>query len=294
MRFKKVAVLKGGVSSEREVSLKSGSAVAEGLRAAGYETAEVDVRARVFDLPAGVEAVFVALHGEFGEDGGVQEFLSAKGVPYTGAGPESSRMAFDKILAKKRFVERGIPTPEFQTPETPAGISLPLPVVVKPARQGSSIGVKVAREQRDLAPAFAAAAEFKEGVLVETFIPGRELTSGIVGRQVLPAVEIVAQDGQYDYAAKYLTGKTGYLVPAPLSVAQAETCGRLARAVFDALECRAFGRVDMRMNPDGEIFVLELNTIPGFTQTSLLPKAARAAGIAFPDLCASIMEMADL
>ncbi len=293
-QFEHVAVLKGGPSSEREVSLRSGAAVAKGLRQAGYTVTEIDVTGRVIEIPAGIEAVFVALHGEFGEDGTVQAILRDRGIPYTGSNPESSRRAFDKQLSLRAFKAAGVPTPPGEILAAGQARSRPLPVVVKPLRQGSSYGVHRVFAEAEWAPALADALRYDGEVLVEQYIEGLELTVGIVGDQVLPVVEIRAPQGFYDYDAKYTyaQGQTEYLVPAPLASDRAAECRRLAGLAFQALGCAGMGRVDFRMNAAGELFALELNNIPGFTETSLLPKAARAAGIEFSELCDRIMRLA--
>lgn len=293
-RYRRVGVLAGGPSSEREISLKSGAAVAKGLRAAGYEAVDVDVRSRALELPGPVDAVFIALHGEFGEDGSVQTLLEERGIPYTGSGPESSRRSFDKRLSKKVFVDAGIPTAAYEILAAGGAPTLPLPLVLKPPCQGSTIGVHRVFDEAQWGPAFADALRYDREVLVETFIPGRELTVGVVGNEALPAVEIVAPDGWYDFAAKYRKGGSRHVCPAPLDNRTAARCRDIALATFAALDCRGLGRVDFRLSPDGGLFVLELNNIPGFTETSLLPEAAQAAGIGFPELCARIVEMARL
>lgn len=284
----------GGPSAEAEVSLRSGAAVADGLRRAGYEVVEIRLSGRALDLPAGTEAVFVALHGEFGEDGTVQQMLRDRGVPYTGSGPEASHLAFDKQASKEVFVREGIPTPGYEILAAGGARTRPLPVVVKPVRQGSSIGVGMVFEEAQWAPALREALAHDGAALVEDFIPGRELTVGIVGERVLPVLEIRAPGGFYDFRAKYTRGVTEYLVPAPLAAEQAERAQAIAGAVFRALGCRGMGRVDLRLDPAGGLFALEINTIPGFTETSLLPKAARAAGIDFPALCDAILRSASV
>ncbi len=282
----------GGFSSEREVSLRSGAAVAKGLRQSGYQAAGVDVRRREFDLPAGTDAVFVALHGEFGEDGEVQAWLEKRGVPYSGSGPAASRLAFDKARSKEVLVRRGVATPPFEVLRAGDRRTLPLPVVVKPVRQGSSFGVHRVAEEREWAAALADALTYNGAVLVEPFIAGKELTVGLVGEEVLPAIEIRAPDNNYDYHAKYTAGVTKYDIPAQLSGAETDLCRQLARATYQALGARGMGRVDLRLAPDGGMHVLELNTIPGFTETSLLPKAAAAAGYSFAALCDRIIRLA--
>jgi len=291
-KLRKVAVLKGGPSKEREVSLRSGAAVATGLREAGYDVIEIDVKDCTLDLPPGVEGVFIALHGEFGEDGQVQRLLRARGVPYTGSSPESSALAFDKKRTKAALVKKGIPTPEYEVLVRGDRRKLALPVVVKPARQGSSLGVYRVFSDGEWEAALTGALAYDNEVIVEKYIEGRELTVGIVGKDVLPVVEIVAPDGWYSFDAKYSGGRTRYLVPAPLSLDLARECSEVASRTFAALGSRGMGRVDVRLATDGKPYVLELNNIPGFTATSLLPKAAQAAGIGFAELCDKIMRLA--
>lgn len=293
-RFQKVAVLMGGTSSERNVSLRSGAAVARGLRVAGYTATEVDVVAEdSLPIPPDTEAVFVALHGTFGEDGGAQTLLRAMGLPYTGSGPESCRLAFDKTLTRAALARAGVPVPEGLTLQSDPGASpLPLPVVVKPAREGSSIGCRLVKRTDEWAAAFAAAAQHGGDVVVERFIAGRELTVGIVAGEALPVVEIIPPGEIFDYEAKYTAGVTRYAAPAPLPPATAAGLQACALRVFETLGAADFGRVDFRMDGDGRWYALELNSIPGFTETSLLPKAAAAAGFSFPELCDRILNLA--
>jgi D-alanine-D-alanine ligase len=291
-RFKKIAVLKGGPSAEREVSLASGAAVARALRSLDYEVVEVDVTGHDVRWPEGCEAAFIALHGTFGEDGELQALLEARGLPFTGSGSVSSRTSFDKVATKRILERQGIATPRYEVLTPGQARTLPLPVVVKPPRQGSSIGISKVFEESAWPAALDAALKLDTEALVETFIEGAELTVGVVGEQVLPIVEIRAPEGYYDYRAKYTKGLTEYLVPAPLDEATTRACQSLAWRTFTALECRGLGRVDIRLTPDGHPFVLELNSIPGFTETSLLPKAARAVGLEFPALCEKILNLA--
>ncbi len=290
--FRQVAVLMGGPSSEREVSLRSGRAVSEGLRQAGYEVVEVEVRGRSFDLPPQVEAVFIAMHGEFGEDGQVQDILARKKVPYVGSRPEASRIAFDKARSKQVLIQQSIPTPAFEILRPGQARTLPLPVVVKPLRQGSSFGCHKVAAEADWPEALADSMNFNGEVLVEAYIDGKELTVGIVDDEILPVIEIRAPDNNYDYRAKYTKGLTEYLVPAPIDAAATQLCRDLSARTYRALAGRGMGRVDLRMSPDGRMYVLELNTIPGFTETSLLPKAASVAGYAFSALCDRILRTA--
>ncbi len=292
-RFQRVAVLMGGPSAEREVSLTSGAAVAAALRGAGYEVSALDVRSETFELPARVEAVFIALHGGFGEDGRLQRRLDGAGLPYTGSGPEASALCMDKRRTRERLAAAGLPVaPGVALREAPAAPPLPLPVVVKPVREGSSVGChRVFRPGEWDAAVRDALAHGGEAVC-EAFIPGRELTVGVVGGRVLPAVEIRAPGGEYSYAAKYTGGLTEYLAPAPLEPAEAAGAARIGGEAFRVLGCRGMGRVDLRMDPRGRLFVLELNTIPGFTVTSLLPKAAACAGMDFAALCDCVLNLA--
>jgi len=291
-QFKKVAVLKGGPSSERNISLKSGAAVATGLRMAGYDVIEVDITGRSLVLPEPVDAAFIALHGEFGEDGQIQETLEAMNIPYTGSGPKASKLSFDKRLSKAVFIKAGIPTAPYEILGPKGHRTLPLPVVVKPPCQGSTIGIFKVSRPEEWESAFRESLRYDGEIIVETFIPGRELTVGIVGNTALPAVEILAPDGWYDFDAKYSKGQSRHLCPAPLDKAVADQARDIALRTFQALGCRGLGRVDFRLTESGELFVLELNNIPGFTETSLLPEAAQAAGISFPALCRQIIEMA--
>ncbi len=272
--------------------MRSGAAVAAGLRAAGYAVKEVPFKGRVIRLPSGIEAAFLALHGEFGEDGQVQTILRKKGVPYTGSGPEASEASFDKRRCKAILDAAGIPTPRWEVLRKGQARTLPLPVVTKPPCQGSSIGIGLAKTRAAFTKAMAESLKYDHNVLVEAFVPGHELTVGLVDGQVLPVIEIRPKGGFYGFQQKYTKGETEYVCPAKIPAGKARRCRELAKATHDALGCRGLGRVDFRMTPDGELFVLEMNTIPGFTETSLLPKAAARAGIGFSALCARIMETA--
>ena len=295
----------GGFSSEREVSLQSGRCVVDGLRAAGYQVSEIDVQSADFLVPAGVEAVFIALHGQFGEDGGAQKRLEELGVPYSGSGVESSRISFDKVLTRNVLIENGIPVPagdvlmrgkpsdKVDAIVEPLVERFGLPMVVKPPREGSSIGVHIVKSAADLPYALTDAFDFSDDVLIEKFIHGRELTVSVVGDQVLPVVEIRTGEEGYDFEAKYVSDATEYVIPAELEPSVAERAQALAKQTFDALGCRGLVRVDFRLSNEGELFVLEMNNLPGFTTHSLLPKAAQVAGIEFPQLCQQIIESAE-
>lgn len=287
--MKHIAVLMGGISAEREISLASGRAIASALAGHGYRVTPVDVTSESFAIPHGIDLAFIALHGTYGEDGQVQAYLQSNGVLFTGADEESSRRSFDKILSKRCFEAHGINSPRYEVLLRGQRRTLPLPVVVKPPRQGSSIGLTIVEREEDWDRAVDAATALDAEMLVETFIPGRELTVGIVGEEVLPVVEIRAPRGHYDYKAKYTKGLTEYVCPAPLEADITRQCQTLAWRTFTALGARGLGRVDIRLAEDGHPYVLELNTIPGFTETSLLPKAARANGVSFADLCDKIV-----
>ncbi len=290
MRPMRISVLKGGISAEREVSLRTGAAVAAAFRGLGHDVTEVLVEGEDFRLPVGCEAVFIALHGTFGEDGEVQRILEGRGVPYTGCGPESSARAFDKLASKRAFVAAGVPTPEFAVcgPETDRPPMAP-PVVVKPPRQGSSVGVTRVTDGARWREALGEALRFDDPVLVERMVFGRELTVGVLGDEALPVVEIVPHEGFYDYANKYTAGRTEYRCPAPLPPGAAERVQAAALAAHRSLGCEVYSRVDVLLDADAAPWVLEVNTIPGMTETSLLPKAAAAKGIPFAALCERIL-----
>jgi D-alanine-D-alanine ligase len=292
---KRIAVLCGGPSSEREVSLRSGSAVANALRSLGADALKIDVRDGNFHLPAGTELAFNALHGTFGEDGAIQAILEEKGIPYTGEGEECSRMAFDKIESKKRFVECGVPTAPYVTLQKGEVPDLPLPYVVKVPCQGSSVGVYLvkATNERDVAlqKAFAQA----ETILVEALVHGRELTVGVLGETALPIIEIRPRGGFYSYENKYTWTNRGgaaeHQCPARLSPMEKERVESAALAAHRSLELEIYSRVDVILDENREPQVLEVNTIPGMTETSLLPEAAAAAGISMSRLCECIVQL---
>ena len=289
----------GGSSSEHEISLLTGNAVAKGLEEAGYTVTPVMVsETDTFTLPEGTEAVFVALHGTFGEDGGVQTVLEQMKMPYTASRPESSRISFDKVLALEAFVAAGVPVPAgYIIPhEGEIGLlELPLPVVVKPSCQGSSVGITIVNQISEFEPAVKEARKHDKVVIVEAFIPGREWTVSVLGIDALPIIEITPRmdGGWYSWNAKYKSGgTTGYTFPED-DVANAVVAAevrRIALEAFKAVGAWSVGRIDFRVSPEGIPYVLELNSIPGCTENSILPKAAAKAGIPFPILCARIME----
>lgn len=287
----RLAVLKGGPSAEREVSLRSGAAAAEALREAGYEVSEVTVDDANFVVPQGTELAFLALHGTFGEDGQIQDILTARGIPYTGANAEVSRIAFDKEKTKEKFRQHGVPTPEGQLVRSLQEVTLSLPLFIKPNAQGSSVGTHPVLKPEDLAAGLADALKFDSAALVERFIQGRELTVGVLGAQALPIIEIHPLDGFYDYTNKYTKGRTEYFCPAPLLEEITLSIQKEALAAHRAIGNPVYSRIDFILEKNGNAYCLEVNTIPGMTATSLLPKAAAAVGISFPQLCRRIVEL---
>jgi D-alanine-D-alanine ligase len=295
---KSIAVLKGGPGSERDVSLASAAGVAKALRELGARVTEIDVCDSNFKLPAGTDIVFNVIHGTFGEDGGLQAELQRRGVPYTGEGEAGSRIAFDKIETKQRFAERGVPTARFQILRAGSQPDLPLPLVVKPPREGSSVGISIVKNSAELAPALELAAGFGGTLLIEEFIAGRELTVGILGDLALPVIEILPKQGFYDFKNKYpflnaqpaSVGAT-HLCPAPLDAALTKRVQETALAAHRALDLEVYSRVDLILTDAGVPFVLEINTIPGMTEASLLPEAAAQAGIGYAELCARILDL---
>jgi D-alanine-D-alanine ligase len=291
-----VTVLLGGPSAEREVSLRSGAAVAKALRSLGCTVHEIDPVPGALRLPVGTGVVFLALHGTYGEDGTVQAELEQLGVPYTGCDVASSRLAFDKVLTKERCVAAGVPTARhvvFQSAEVPwPNGSWAPPVVLKPIRQGSSVGLKFVDRVEDFPAALRESLRFDHEVLMEERIVGREVTVGILDGVALPIVEIRPKQGAYDYRNKYTSGATEYFCPADFNAATTRRIQGAALGAFRAVGGRDYARVDVMVRPGGEPVVLEVNTLPGMTETSLLPKAAAAAGLDFAALCQRMIELA--
>jgi D-alanine-D-alanine ligase len=293
----KIAVLMGGPGSERNVSLATGRGVSKALRSAGNEVIDVDVRDEDFPLPKDVDLAFNCIHGTFGEDGQLQKILEARGVAYTGDGVEQSRIAFDKILSKQKFREHKVATPESEVIDAGQRPKMSLPLVVKPARQGSTVGIVIVRKEDELDSALKEAAKYDRKLLVEKFVSGRELTIGILGDQALPILEIIPKGGFYDFNTKYpfLNPQAGasaeHVCPATVDAGLTKKIQELALQAFRALGLVVYGRVDVLLSDKSEPFVLEVNTIPGMTETSLLPEAAAAAGISYVDLCRRIIEL---
>jgi D-alanine-D-alanine ligase len=287
---KKITVLMGGPSAEREVSLRTGAACVTALRETGYDVSEVIVDNENFVVPDGTDIAFLAMHGPFGEDGQVQDILNARGIPFTGADAETSRVTIDKEKTKVCFRAAGVPTPNGQLVHRFDEITIPLPVFIKPNSQGSSVGSRAATTREELAAAMADALKFDSAVLVEQLIKGRELTVGVLGDQVLPIIEIRPLDGFYDYTNKYTKGRTEYFCPADLPEQLTAEIQKQTLAAHRSVGNTVYSRVDFLLEGNSP-YCLEINTIPGMTATSLLPKAAAAVGITFPQLCRRIVEL---
>ena len=325
----KVALLMGGRSAEREISLRTGRGIAQALRNLGHEVSALDAAngrllpaseeersalpaEAVEKLPASstsavanavaineAEVVFIALHGGAGEDGTIQALLELAGKPYTGSGVLASAIAMDKATSKKLFLQGGIPTPEWillsSGDELPALHAESLggyPLIVKPNTEGSTVGLTVVTRAEDQPDAITLAAEYGPDVLIERFIPGRELTVAVLGGEALPVVEIKPQGGHYDYEHKYTAGMSEYFCPADLPEPLAERIRDLVLRAARALGCRGVSRVDFRLSPANEPFCLEVNTIPGMTPTSLVPMAARARGLSYDQLVGRMLDLA--
>ena len=305
MQRKKIGVLMGGPSAEREVSLNTGKAIVAALQEKNYNVVGIDLDPAHFVQQLQehqIDIVFNALHGLYGEDGKLQGALEMLGIPYTGSGVLASAMAMDKAVSKRLFQSAGIPTPRYQLLKRREGMGeailngildeFEVPFVVKPSTQGSTIGLTIVQEPEELAAALEKAFNYDSEVLVEEFVDGSELTVGILGGlqpEALPIVEIVPYSGIYDYHAKYTKGATEYFVPARVDEATTRLTQEVALAAFKILGCSGIARVDVRLDPSNHPYVLEVNTIPGMTATSLVPKAAAAVGMSFPELCERIL-----
>jgi len=300
---KKIAATMGGLSREREISLKTGKSILKALGEKGYTVVPIDVGDDIAEklVKEKVECAFLALHGRFGEDGTIQGMLELMRIPYTGSGVLASALAMDKIMSKKFFLCEKIPTPRFEVfqreqikKDRPQKVSLPLPVVVKPAREGSTIGISIVRRDEELDPALKMAGEYDEEILVEEFIKGREITVGILQNIPLPVIEIAPKSGFYDYHSKYTKGETEYILPARIPREKYLYAQEISLKAFQELGCSGVGRVDLMADEDENPFVIDVNTMPGMTETSLLPKAASYAGIPFEDLVERILLGASL
>jgi D-alanine-D-alanine ligase len=289
-----IVVMLGGPSAEREVSLRSGAAVAKALRSLGHKVTEIDPKEK-WTLPPATHVVCLALHGTYGEDGTVQAELDRIGVPYTGCDAESSRVAFDKVLTKQRCIEKGVLTAKFaviRSTKDPWPKEMTPPCVLKPVHQGSSVGLYFIDRLEQFGPAVEEDLKYDNELLLEERIVGRETTVGILKDAALPIVEVRPKTGSYDYKNKYTAGATEYLCPAPFDAATTKKIQDAGIAAFRAVGGRDYGRVDVMVCANGDPVVLEVNTLPGMTETSLLPKAAAAAGYSYTDLCQTMVELA--
>jgi D-alanine-D-alanine ligase len=299
LNFGKVAVLLGGKSAEREVSLKSGGMVLGALNKKGIDAHPFDPKERdLLDLvKERFQRVFIALHGRFGEDGTVQGVLEWLGIPYTGSGVLASALAMDKLRTKRIWAADGLPTAPYAVLDQDTDLKavakrLGVPMFVKPASEGSSVGMTKVRKASALDEAYALAVNYDPVVLAEKFIDGPELTVAILGDRVLPIIRIVTPREFYDYEAKYIANDTQYLVPCGVSEKKEQALQALALKAFRALGCRGWGRVDLMLDKRGKPYLLEINTSPGMTDHSLVPMAARAVGISYEELCVKVLEMA--
>ncbi|HEY2681518.1 MAG TPA: D-alanine--D-alanine ligase [Candidatus Udaeobacter sp.] len=294
---KKIAVLMGGPGSEREVSLATGRGVAKALRSLGAEVVEIDVRDENFQLPNDVDLAFNTIHGTFGEDGHLQKILESRGIAYTGEGVVASETAFDKIRTKEKFQEHDVTTPPWEVIHAGERPTIPLPIVVKAPRQGSTVGVVIVKNERDIESAIAEATKYGRELLIEKFVSGRELTIGILDDRVLPILEIIPKGGFYDFNNKYPFlnpqggGGAEHVCPANIDAGKTKEIQELALRAFRSAGLQVYARVDAILAEDGRPYILEINTIPGMTEASLLPEAAAAAGISYPDLCARIIAL---
>jgi len=301
LKKKKIAVLMGGLSAEREVSLKSGAAVYKALQERGYDAVAIDVDRKLATRLADeqVEVAFVCLHGRYGEDGSVQGLLELLAIPYTGSGVLASALAMDKVFAKKIFAAAGLTITPYivvRSGESVESDSLPfsLPVVVKPSREGSSVGVGIVKAAAELPEKLAVAFGYDSEVLVEKYVKGREIQVGILDGKAMGAIEIVPKNEFYDFEAKYTDGMATHIMPAPLPEADYASLLSLGERAHEALGCSGYSRVDFIVTPSGESYLLEVNTLPGMTALSLLPEIAQHAGLAFVELVERIALAASL
>jgi D-alanine-D-alanine ligase len=295
----------GGRSAEREVSLNTGAQVAEALRSAGHAVTEIDAASPEFIeeiTAADPLAVFICLHGRFGEDGTVQGLLELLGIPYVGSGVLASALAMDKVVSKLVFAQAGIPTPAYavvrrgEAADASTVTDMLGPrTVVKPASEGSAIGVTIAHDPAELPAAIEAALEHDDTVLIEQFVSGTEVTVGVLGNSelvALPTLEVVPEHEFYDYESKYTPGMSTHIIPARVDEGIREECTRIAVEAHELLGCRGMSRTDVIVTESGDVYLLEVNTIPGMTATSLFPEAAAAMGIEFPELCSRLIDLA--
>lgn len=301
----RIGILMGGPSSEREISLKSGKAVYEALSGTNIDVKAIDIQSDNEEInidllrPIGIDCAFIALHGRFGEDGQIQRILDKLGIIYTGSGEEASRLAMDKIASHRIFSDNALASPKYEVLLKGCSVdvegilrSFDLPVVVKPATHGSSVGLTIVDKKEDLREALRLAFSFDDRILVEEYIKGREMTVGILEDKALPVVEILPKKRFFDFEAKYKAGMSDYIVPAQISEEEKKKVQEMALRAHKLLGCCGCSRVDVILPRNGSPFVLEVNTIPGLTATSLLPKAAKTVGIDFKALCLKLIQLA--
>lgn len=303
----RIAVLAGGRSAEREVSLRSGAQCGAALAARHHDVTMVDLDDRTWDVlrDGGFECVLIALHGRLGEDGTVQGMCELLQLPYTGSGVLASALCIDKTLTNKVLQASGLPIPDFAELDLGEGIeagtaerlvaAYGLPLVIKPVREGSTIGLTIAADPDAVADGLVLAARYDRRVIVQRFVAGTEITIGVLATpevQVLPTLEITYENATYDYDAKYTDGRSHHIIPARIPSASRRRAGQLAAAAFEVLGCEGMARVDFIVDAEGEPWLLEVNTVPGMTEVSLLPDAARAAGIEFDELCDRLVQHA--
>jgi D-alanine-D-alanine ligase len=303
IKKKKIGVMMGGLSREREISLRTGKAILKALLERGYHASSIDVGQDIAEtlVKEKIEMAFIALHGRFGEDGTIQGMLELMRIPYTGSGVLASALALNKIMAKKVFFCENIPTPTYEVflreeieKKMPKATSIPIPLIIKPAREGSTIGVSIVREEGELGSALMEAGKYDEEILVEEFMKGKEITVGILEDIPLPVIEIAPKSGFYDFRSKYTRGETDYIIPARISREKYLYAQEISLKAFRVLGCSGCGRVDLMTDENENPFVIDVNTMPGMTETSLLPKAASYAGISFEDLVERILLRASL
>jgi D-alanine-D-alanine ligase len=303
IKKRKIGVMMGGLSREREISLRTGKAILKALLEKGYHASSINVDQNIAEtlVKEKIEMAFIALHGRFGEDGTIQGMLELMRIPYTGSGVLASALALNKIMAKKLFFCENIPTPTYEVflreeieKKLPKTTSIPLPLIVKPAREGSTIGVSIVREEGELSSALTEAGKYDEEILVEEFVEGKEITVGILEDIPLPVIEIAPKSGFYDFHSKYTRGETDYIIPARVSREKYLYAQEISLKAFRVLGCSGCARVDLMTDENENPFVIDVNTMPGMTETSLLPKAASYAGISFEDLVERILLGASL
>ena len=301
LKRKRIGVLMGGLSAEREVSLNSGRAVLRALVGQGYDAVAIDVDRAVGNrlLQEKIEVAFVCLHGRLGEDGTIQGLLEVMGIPYTGSGVLASALAMNKIVSKVVFSASGLSVAPYVVLRgadrfDPSDAGFDLPVVVKPSQEGSSVGVSIVREPQDLDPAMSEAFRYDDEILVEQYIKGREIQVGVLDDKAIGAIEIVPKREFYDFTAKYTAGMAEHILPAPLPPALYEKVMRQGEEAHRSLGCAGYSRVDFLVTGDGCCYILEVNTLPGMTELSLLPEIAQGAGFGFPELVERILCSASL